>query len=95
MTANSMKRDEFTIGEEFWCGGRRWRCTDVGTRVIVALCLEPREIVETTTDDRGNRTTRQLLAGDPSWFTGPPYAVNEVVFDENDIPACTRTPAGL
>ena len=22
---------------------------------------------------------------DPSWFNGPPYAVPEVVFDENDL----------
>jgi hypothetical protein len=38
-----MKHEQFRIGEEFWCGERRWRCTDVGSRVIVAICLEPRE----------------------------------------------------
>lgn len=25
---------------------------------------------------------------DPSWFNGPPYAVVEVVFDENDLGGC-------
>jgi hypothetical protein len=30
----------FKIGCEFYCGGKRWRCTDVGSRVIVAICLD-------------------------------------------------------
>lgn len=33
-------REQFTIGGEFRCGGKRWRCTDVGSRVIIAICLE-------------------------------------------------------
>jgi hypothetical protein len=40
-----MKHEEFRIGMEFWCGGRRWRCTDVGTRTVVGVCLEPHEVV--------------------------------------------------
>jgi hypothetical protein len=35
-----MKHSEFEIGKTFWCGGRPWRCTDIGTRVIVAILLE-------------------------------------------------------
>ena len=35
-----MNRSDFSIGLEFHCGGKRWRCTDVGTRVIVAIALE-------------------------------------------------------
>jgi hypothetical protein len=36
-TAQFPKRhDEFQIGLQFWCGSKRWRCTDVGTRVITA-----------------------------------------------------------
>lgn len=36
-----MTRSGFHIGLEFYCGGKqRWRCTDVGTRVIVAIMLE-------------------------------------------------------
>ena len=31
----------FRRGGEFWCGGRRWRCTDIGTRVIVPTGLDP------------------------------------------------------
>lgn len=29
---------------------------------------------------------------DPSWYNGPPYAVAEHVFDENDIEACALQP---
>jgi len=35
-----MKHSELKIGEVFWCGGWRWPCTDVGTRVIVAIKLD-------------------------------------------------------
>lgn len=35
-----MKHDEFTIGSEFHCGGNRWRCTDLGRRVVVAIPID-------------------------------------------------------
>ncbi|WP_218511996.1 hypothetical protein [Variovorax sp. dw_308] len=35
-----MNHSDFTIGGEFWCGGAKWRCTDKGTRVIIAIKLE-------------------------------------------------------
>jgi len=31
-----MEHKEFAIGATFWCGGGLWRCTDIGTRVIIA-----------------------------------------------------------
>jgi hypothetical protein len=34
-----MEHSEFHIGLEFWSGDRNWCCTDVGTRVITAICL--------------------------------------------------------
>jgi len=39
-----VKREEFRIGTEFWCDGTHWRCTDIGTRVVVATGLEPPEL---------------------------------------------------
>ena len=62
-----MNHTDFEIGTEFTTAAGRWRCTDVGTRVIVAIKL----------DDR-----------DAQWFEGPPYAVAERVFDEEDLAAC-------
>lgn len=32
-----MKHDDFAIGREFKTAGGTWRCTDVGTRTIVAI----------------------------------------------------------
>lgn len=35
-----MKHGDFKIGLEFLCGSRLWRCTDVGSRVAIAVPLE-------------------------------------------------------
>src|SRR3984957_18564023 len=35
-----MEHKDFRIGLDFYSDGKRWRCTDVGTRVIVAICLD-------------------------------------------------------
>jgi len=64
-----MDHSDFAIGLEFEMSGSKWRCTDVGTRTIIAIKLD---------------------VPDPSWLSGPPYAVEEVVIDEDDFPACTR-----
>jgi hypothetical protein len=34
-----MKKDEFHIGQDFYTATGKWRCTDIGTRVIVAIHL--------------------------------------------------------
>jgi hypothetical protein len=48
-----MKHSDFQIGTEFFTASGKWRCTDVGTRVIVAISLEPREMVHQWTDAKG------------------------------------------
>ena len=37
-----MRSEDFTIGETFWTAAGPHRCTDVGTRTIVAVHLGPR-----------------------------------------------------
>ena len=32
------------------------------------------------------------MTDDPSWFTGPPYAVVEEVFDEDSMQDCSPDP---
>ncbi len=66
-----MTKDDFSIGMEFYTAAGKWRCTDIGSRVIVAI---------------------QLDKDDPSWYTGPPYAVAEWVFDEYDLGGCRPDP---
>ena len=88
-----MRHEEFRIGMEFWCGGRRWRCTDVGTRVVVGVCLEAHEVVTVTgKPGASGTTTTRTIAADDSWFAGPPYAVPEEVFDEHSMDACSLSP---
>jgi hypothetical protein len=35
-----MTKDEFRMGQEFYTASGKWRCTDIGTRVIVAIKLD-------------------------------------------------------
>ena len=88
-----MKRGNFTIGTEFWCGAKRWRCTDIGTRVIVAVCLASHEVVTLVPGEQPTAAPREVrpLADDPSWLVGPPYVVEECVFDEFDMAGCSLT----
>jgi len=36
-----MNISDFKIGEKFFCGSKEWQCTDKGSRVIVAIHLDP------------------------------------------------------
>lgn len=82
-----MNHADFRIGTEFTTGTGRWRCTDVGTRVIAAIRISgTHKIVRY---QAGVRTeTVEPLPSEPSWFNGPPYAVAEYVFDEFDQERC-------
>ena len=60
------------FGTEFMTGAGRWRCTDVGTRTIVAIPLD--------------------LDHDTWWYSGPPYPVAEMVFDEDGMEDCDPAP---
>jgi hypothetical protein len=85
-----MKHSEFAIGGEFWCGGGQWRCTDIGKRTIVAIRIDG---VEVGSNEPGLRRTLDRAGAEPeAWFDGPPYAVRESVFDENDQDGCALTP---
>ncbi len=35
-----MIKEDFQIGLEFYTASGKWRCTDIGTRVIVAIKLD-------------------------------------------------------
>lgn len=90
----TLTHDQFHIGLQFWCGNKRWRCTDVGSRVIVAISLEPHEVreLERVAGDPENVHARGLVTDDPGWLNGPPFAVVEYVFDEYSMDGCSRNP---
>lgn len=80
-----MKHREFSIGMTFFTATGAWRCTDIGTRVVVALSLEPRTNVRSTRNADGTFTEERYLSEDPGDLIGPPYSVVETVFDEYDL----------
>jgi hypothetical protein len=80
-----MKHSDFSIGVEFMTESGQWRCTDVGTRTIIAIKVSEFDVVKQADD---GQITSQIVSDDPSWFNGPPYAVAEHVFDEHSFVAC-------
>ena len=36
-----MKVSDFKIGLDFWMSGKQYRCTDIGSRIITAIHLNP------------------------------------------------------
>ncbi len=81
-----MEHSDFSIGTEFKCGGMLWRCTDIGTRIIVAIRISFVVVDSNNADLR--RIINQEDATSGGWFEGPPYSVAEHVFDEDDQVTC-------
>ena len=86
-----MKHADFHIGREFFTGTGKWRCTDIGTRVIVAISLELRATVSVRYDENGERHEERFMSNDPRDLLGPPYSVSEHVFDEYGLEGCYVT----
>jgi hypothetical protein len=89
-----MKHCEFRIGGEFITPGKgfasecRWRCTDIGTRSITAIRIDHLDISTMIGGKSKHRHLTQPEAEAEGWFNGPPYAVGETVFDEDDQIDC-------
>jgi hypothetical protein len=83
-----MKHKDFKIGTEFFTSAGKWRCTDVGTRVIVAISLGPRTLVRTSSEGEDAQIHERFVSHDPNDLVGPPYSVPELVFDEDDLKGC-------
>jgi hypothetical protein len=89
-----MRHSDFQIGCEFTTLSGRWRCTDVGTRTIVAIRTD---LIETRTIIDGHPVRRYLTREEAElegWFNGPPYVLSEVVFDEDGIVECEPVRSG-
>jgi hypothetical protein len=84
-----MKHTDFKIGDVFHCNGRQWRCTDIGTRTIVAIRIDGVEVGSDAPALRRTLTTAEAEA--EGWFNGPPYPLAEVVFDQDDFEGCSAT----
>ena len=86
-----MQHADFQIGTEFFTATGKWRCTDVGTRVIVAIALESQTMIRVRRGESGERIEEGFLSDYPRDLAGPPYMVAEHVFDEYDIEGCYTT----
>ena len=82
-----MKHRDFGIGRAFFCGGCKWLCTGIGSRVVTAIRLDPVEA--RVGEQRDYRALSEDQARAEGWFKGPPYGLAETVFDENDFGGCT------
>ena len=52
-----MNIQDFKVGKDFSCGDKMWRCTDKGSRVIIAICLDDSDVL----DDPRNLSARHTL----------------------------------
>jgi hypothetical protein len=82
-----MKMEDFVVGKYFWCGDQQYRCTDIGSRTVVAIHVDRVEVAGNAPEQR--RTLSRDEAEAEGWFNGPPYAVAEHVFDEYDQEGCS------
>ena len=76
------------IGTEFRCGEKIYRCTDVGSRSIVAIRVDGVEVSTMSNGDISTKILARSEAETDGWFNGPPYAIAEIVFDEYDLEDC-------
>jgi hypothetical protein len=83
----NMTLEEFSIGLEFYMSGKQWRCTDLGTRTVIAIRIDETTVTSFNTETGISRT--KIDKEDKSLYLGPPYAVAEQVLDENDIDSCS------
>ena len=81
-------KNTLSIGATFTAGGGTYRVTDIGTRTIVAIRIDQVTVGRARLESGSVATTgTEVLDGARAeaegWFNGPPYAVTEVVFDED------------
>jgi hypothetical protein len=81
-----VNHSDFTIGRTFRRSDRQWLCTDIGARVIIPIRIDSVEVGNSAPNQR--RILSRDEAEAEGWFNGPPYAVTEVVFDEDDMQGC-------
>lgn len=85
-----MKFSDFKLGKSFWTATGEWRVTDIGTRTVVAIPLVTKGVYHDS--DTGKEETHILSeAKDPDLWSGPPYAIAEEAFSEDDYEGCVAT----
>lgn len=78
-----MLPSQFKVGDAFTNRRALFRCTDIGSRVVIGIPIDRAEIVEVRNGVQSRRMVD--LRKEPSWLIGPPYGVGELVFDEYEL----------
>ena len=67
-----MRHSDFKIGTEFYTAAGKWRCTDIGTFVIVPISLESPRKLETNSkaviQQNPRMSPKELLRGDDQTY---------------------------
>lgn len=90
-----MLLSDFKIGQDFYLGTNGFRCTDIGSRVVVGIALRARVGTAKLEELPAGGQVRLLSETETEaggWLKGPPYDSGEIVFDETEIAQCTPTP---
>ena len=63
-----MQHSELRIGGTFWCGGRQWRCSDIGTRTAIAIRIDSVDVASTNPELRRTLGQAEAEAGSTCRF---------------------------
>jgi hypothetical protein len=83
---SQVQHNSFSVGTEFRCGEGLWRVTDIGSRTIVAIRID--HVKVSSNQPELCCTLSREQAERVGWFNGPPYALAEHVFNEDDFAGC-------
>ncbi len=90
-----MKLKQIRINQHFWMSGKKYLCTDVGTRTIAAIRWDLNEkipMIEGRYKGKKLITKKVMRKRKLEDFNGPPYHVVEIVIDEYALESCTISP---
>ena len=73
-----MQISDFSIGLEFYLGDKKYRCTDVVSRTVIAIRIDGVNVVRFDTETGTKETFFETE--DEKWYEGPPYGVVEYAF---------------
>ncbi len=86
-----MKKSEFKIGKTFWMSGKKYLCTDIGTRTVIATRYNPGDMVQMVQSSRikGWDCWKNILVKvEKRWFKPSYFRVGEEVIPDYDYDAC-------
>lgn len=85
-----MNKNEFYVGLCFYMAGSKYRVTDIGQRVVIAIKLQLRFEATKYNPSRGEHVAYYKEVGE-SYYSGHPSCYIEFVINEYDMHTCSLT----